>query len=77
VPVLLLGNKVDLPNAVREEEIYFALGLDELQARLTEIARDSPRLTEVDRDYPRLGRAAGGCVSAGLGWSRLISADLG
>jgi len=32
VPVLLLGNKVDLPNAVREEEIYFALGLDELQA---------------------------------------------
>ena len=37
VPVLLLGNKVDLPNAVREEEIYFALGLDELQARLPEI----------------------------------------
>mmetsp|Transcript_7900 Transcript_7900/g.25294 ORF Transcript_7900/g.25294 Transcript_7900/m.25294 type:complete len:250 (-) Transcript_7900:132-881(-) len=30
VPVLVLGNKVDLPNAVREEELYFSLGLDEL-----------------------------------------------
>lgn len=30
VPVLVLGNKVDLPIAVREEELYFSLGLDEL-----------------------------------------------
>jgi len=30
VPVLVLGNKLDLPNAVREEELYFSLGLDEL-----------------------------------------------
>uniref|UniRef100_A0A6S9SEX7 Small COPII coat GTPase SAR1 n=1 Tax=Chrysotila carterae TaxID=13221 RepID=A0A6S9SEX7_CHRCT len=29
-PVLVLGNKVDLPQAVREEELYWSLGLDAL-----------------------------------------------
>ena len=29
-PVLILGNKVDLPGAAREEEMYYGLGLDEL-----------------------------------------------
>uniref|UniRef100_A0A7S0QAG1 Small COPII coat GTPase SAR1 n=1 Tax=Coccolithus braarudii TaxID=221442 RepID=A0A7S0QAG1_9EUKA len=29
-PVLILGNKVDLPGAVREEELYWSLGLDAL-----------------------------------------------
>ena len=29
-PVLVLGNKIDLPAAAREEELYYSLGLDEL-----------------------------------------------
>lgn len=29
-PVLVLGNKMDLPGAVREEELYWSLGLDAL-----------------------------------------------
>lgn len=29
-PVLVLGNKVDLPQAAREEELYYCLGLDAL-----------------------------------------------
>jgi len=29
-PVLILGNKADLPQAVREEELYWGLGLDAL-----------------------------------------------
>jgi len=29
-PVLVLGNKADLPQAVREEELYWSLGLDTL-----------------------------------------------
>ena len=31
-PVLILGNKVDLPAAAREEELFFGLGLDQLPA---------------------------------------------
>ena len=30
-PVLILGNKVDLPHAAREEELYYCLGMDQLQ----------------------------------------------
>merc|ERR1711871_701247 len=30
-PVLILANKVDLPHAAHQEELYYALGLDELQ----------------------------------------------
>ena len=30
-PVLILANKVDLPHAAQHEELYYALGLDELQ----------------------------------------------
>ena len=29
-PVLILANKVDLPQAASQEELYYALGLDEL-----------------------------------------------
>ena len=29
-PVLILANKVDLPHAAQQEELYYALGLDEL-----------------------------------------------
>ena len=29
-PVLILGNKVDLPHAAQQEELYYGLGLDEL-----------------------------------------------
>lgn len=29
-PVLILGNKCDLPSAVRKEELYYSLGLDQL-----------------------------------------------
>ena len=29
-PVLILANKVDLPHAAGQEELYYALGLDEL-----------------------------------------------
>lgn len=31
-PVLVLGNKCDLPSAVRKEELYYSLGLDQLAA---------------------------------------------
>ena len=30
-PVLILANKVDLPHAATQEELWYSLGLDELQ----------------------------------------------
>ena len=46
-PVLVLGNKVDLPHAAREEELYYCLGIDQMgqfPVRLFPLARLSHKI---------------------------------